>query len=64
MPLSDNQKERLRGAIKYFSGEKANVKLEITDQEGIKPCGGIFFTDKVFEVFKEIVGENNIKILN
>ena len=64
VPLSDSQKERLRGAIKYFSGDRANVKLEITDNEGIKPCGGVFLTDKVFEVFKEIVGEANIKILN
>ena len=62
--LDEQQKERLRGAIKFFSGERANVKLEITDNGQIKPCGGVFLTDKVFDVFKEIVGEENIKILN
>ena len=62
--LEEAKKERLRGAIKFFSGDRVNVKLEITDNGQIKPCGGIFLTDKVFEVFKEIVGEGNIKILN
>ena len=55
--LDENQKTRLRGAIKYFSGDKANVKLEITDKTQIKPCGGIFLTDKILEVFKEIVSK-------
>ncbi len=62
--LNENQKERLRGAIKFFSGDKVNVKLEIIDNGQIKPCGGVFLTDKVFDVFKEIVGAENIKILN
>ena len=62
--LDESQKERLRGAIKFFSGDKANVKLEITDNGQVKPCGGIFLTDKIFEVFKQIVGFENIKILN
>ena len=62
--LDESKKERLRGAIKFFSGDKANVKLEITDNGEVKPCCGIFFTDKIFEIFKEIVSSENIKILN
>ena len=62
--LDEEKKSRLRGAIKFFTGDRANVKLEITDNGQIKPCGGIFLTDKVFEIFKEIVSEENIKILN
>ena len=62
--LSEDIKSKLRGAIKFFTGDRANVKLEITDNGVVKPCGGIFLTDKVFDVFKEIVGEENIKILN
>ena len=62
--LTEDTKTRLRGAIKFFTGDKLNVKLEITDQGNIKPCGGIFLTDKGIAVFKEIVGEENIKILN
>ena len=60
--LDENQKSRLRGAIKFFSGDRVNVKLEITDKDNVKPCGGIFLTDKVLDVFKEIVKEENIKI--
>ena len=62
--LDENTKSRLRGAIKFFSGDRVNVKLEITDGNEVKPCGAIFLTDKVFEVFKEIVSEENIKIQN
>ncbi len=62
--LTEEQKTRLRGAIKFFSGDKVNVKLEITDNDEIKPCGAIFLTDKILEVFKEIVSEENVKIVN
>ena len=62
--LDETKKERLRGAIKFFSGDRANVKLEIVDNGQVKPCGGIYFTDKIFEIFKEIVSSENIKILN
>ncbi len=61
--LDEEQKQRLRGAIKFFSGDRANVKLEITEDEEIKPCGGIFLTDKILQEFKEIVFEENVKIL-
>ena len=62
--LDETKKERLRGAIKFFSGDRANVKLEIVNNGQVKPCGGIYFTDKIFEIFKEIVSSENIKILN
>lgn len=61
--LTDEEKSRLRGAIKFFSGDRVNVKIEITDKEKIKPCGGIFLNDKIFEVFKTIVSEENIKLV-
>ena len=61
--LDENQKQKLRGAIKFFSGDRANVKLEITESEEIKPCGGIFLTDKILQEFKEIALEENVKIL-
>lgn len=60
--LDDDQKQRLRGAIKFFSGDRANVKLEITEDEQVKPCGAIFLTDKILEEFKEIVLKENVKI--
>ena len=41
--LSEEQKERLRGAIRFFTGDRANIKLQIKDGENIKPCGRYFY---------------------
>lgn len=59
--LSEDKKDRLRGAIKFFSGDRANVKLEIVQNEDIKPCGGIYMTNQILEQFEEIVGKENIE---
>lgn len=61
--LSEEQKEKLRGAIKFFSGDRVNVKMEIVDNGIVKPCGAIFLNDKIFEVFQNIVTNENIKLL-
>ncbi len=60
--LSEEQKNRLRGAIKFFSGDRVNVKLQIIDQGEIKPCGGIFLTEKILKVFEEIVSKENVRL--
>ena len=60
--LTENQKTRLRGAIKFFTGDRANVKLQIVDNGEIKPCGAIFLTDKILKVFEDIVGNKNCNL--
>ena len=60
--LGDKEKDKLRGAIKFFSGDRINVKLEIIQNEEIKPCGGIFMTNEILKQFEEIVGKENIKM--
>lgn len=60
--LDDETRNRLKGAIKFFSGDIANILLNIEDNEGIKPCAGIFITDKILNEFKEIVGNENVTI--
>lgn len=60
--LPEDKKERLRGAIKFFSGERANVKLEIVQDGQNKPCGGIYMTKQILEQFEEIVGKENIEL--
>lgn len=57
------KKEKLRGAIKFFSGDRVNVKLEITEGETIKPCGAIYMTDKILEIFEKIVDKDNINLV-
>ncbi len=61
--LDEEQKSKLRGAIKFFSGDRVNMKMEILDSGEIKPCGAIFLTDKILEVFEEIVSKENVKLL-
>ena len=59
--LTEEQKSRLRGAIKFFSGDKNNTQLEITNGEAISKAGGIFINNDIIEELKEIVGKENIK---
>ena len=59
--LDEEKKSKLRGAIKFFSGDRVNAKLEIKDKEEIKPCGTIFLNEEILKVFEEIVGKENLK---
>ena len=61
--LTEEEKSKLRGTIKFFSGDRANVKMQIVDNGVAKPCGGIILTDKILEVFKKVVGPENVKII-
>ena len=58
--LNEEKKDRLRGAIKFFSGERVNMKLSVADNSEIKPCGAIYLTEEILNEFKEIVGEENV----
>lgn len=58
--LSEEMKEKLRGAIKFFAGDRANVKLEILQEGTTKPCGGIYMTNEILEQFQEIAGKEKI----
>lgn len=60
--ITDEQKKRLRGAIKFFTGEKNNIHVQITDSEGVKPCGAIYITEEILEEFIEILGKEKVKI--
>ena len=60
--LDEETKDKLRGAIRFFSGNRANIKLQIKEGSGIKPCGGLLVTEKVINAFQEIVGKENLII--
>lgn len=38
----EDTKARLRGALRFFMGDRNNIKVDIIDESGIKPCGAIF----------------------
>lgn len=60
--ISEEQKAKLRGAIKFFMGDKNNIAVEVIDKGEHKPCGAIFLNDEILEQFKEILGEENVKL--
>ena len=43
-------------------GDSNNIKVEIIDEDGTKPCGAIFMIRDTVEQFKEILGEDRVKI--
>ena len=59
---TEETKIKLRGAIKYFNGEMNNIKVQIIDGEKIMPCGAIYCTEEIFNVFVEILGIEKTKI--
>ena len=52
--LSDVQKDKLRGAIKFFNGERNNIPVVIEIGKEIKSCGQIYCTEEILKVFEEI----------
>ena len=60
--LEEETKAKLRGAIKYFSGEKNNISVQIKIDNEFKPCGAIFVTDEILKVFEEILGKERVEV--
>ena len=58
----EEQKDKLRGAIKYFNGDRNNIKVSIKIGEETKPCGSLYLTDSILKVFEEIIGKENVNI--
>ena len=53
--IDEDKKDALRGAIRFFMGDRNNIKVEIIDEEGTKPCGAIFINKDTVEQFEEIL---------
>ena len=58
--LSDEQKNKLRGAIKFFAGDRNNCRIDIKNGDRLDSAGGVLMNSRIFDEFKEIVGSNNI----
>ena len=59
---SEEQKEKLRGAIRYFNGDKNNINVQIKTEEDMKSCGQIYLTDQIMEIFVDILGKEKVYI--
>ena len=60
--LSEEQKEKLRGAIKFFAGDRNNIAVKIINGESSVMSGGIFVNDEIFNEFRQIAGYDKVKI--
>lgn len=60
--LTEDIRAKLKGVIKFFTGDRATVKLEIVNNEEATECRGIFFNEKIYNVFVRIVGEENVRL--
>ena len=52
--FSEERKEKLRCAIKYFSGDRNNMNIQVKVGDKILPCGAIFYNEKVKEIINNI----------
>lgn len=59
--IDEDTKARLRGALRFFMGDRNNMKVEIIDEEGTKPCGAIFINQNTVEQFEEILGKDRVQ---
>lgn len=58
--LEEAKKAQLRGGIKYFSGDKNNINVYVREKEKELPCGSIYLTNEILEIFKKIIGEERV----
>ena len=56
---TEEQKAKLRGAIKFFNGEQNNISVAIKIEDELKSCGAIYLTDEILKVFEDIIGKEN-----
>ena len=59
--LTEEQKDRLRGALKFFMGDRRNTAVIIINDGKELPSAPIFANEKVIEEITEIVGKENIE---
>ncbi len=59
---TEEEKNKLRGALRYFQGDKNNINVQIKIDGETKPCGQIYLTDSIKEVFEDIIGQQNVYV--
>ena len=58
----EKEKEKLRGAIKYFNGDKNNINVYVKINDDERACGQIYLTDDILEIFESIIGKSNVGV--
>ena len=60
--LDEDSKNKLRGAINFFSGDKNNMPIQIINGDKKDLAGGIYITDTILSELQELIGKERIKI--
>ena len=60
--LDEEIKNKLRGAIKFFCGDKNNMPIQIINGDKKDLAGGIYKTDTILSELQELIGKERIKI--
>lgn len=60
--LEESKKDSLRGALRFFSGEKNNIQIYIINGDKKDAAGGIFLNDQILKELEEIIGVQRVKI--
>ncbi|MBP3502985.1 MAG: DNA polymerase III subunit alpha [Clostridia bacterium] len=62
--ITEAQKEKLRGAIKFFAGDRNNIAVKIINGDSSVMSGGIFINDEIFNEFRQIAGYDKVSVKN
>ena len=52
--FSEEQKEKLRNAIKYFAGDRNNMNVQVIINGETKPCGQIYCNEEIKKIFETL----------
>jgi len=61
--LDESAKARLRGMIRFFSGDKNNTPIQVVDDGIVKPCGMIYITKEIIKEFEEVLGKERVGMI-
>ncbi len=59
---TEEEKDKLRGAIRYFNGDKNNINVQVKIEDTLKPSGQIYLTDEILKIFEDILGKEKVKL--
>ncbi len=60
--LDEKSKNKLRGALKFFTGDRNNIAVQIINEDKKDLAGGIYITDTILTELQELIGEERVKI--
>ncbi len=60
--LDEKSKNKLRGALKFFTGDRNNIAVQIINEDKKDLAGCIYITDIILTELQELIGEERVKI--